>query len=220
MGRKEHMNVKSETQFWVSNKQMLELMGFSFPDNSPKTVQWTVWALGSKVRNDRLDWSLLSDWKPPITSDYNTGLQTAILKEQHVQPWSSLRIETIYCRTSLFRSQQSPEVPNKEASRCILLPSKRLKSAALISDLLHFLRCCRQQRLSALHPLPGEVDVLAQSVVLQPAAHLLLGPLAEGNTQIAEDRESGRPCQSQSRSRCCCCCEFIKLRGWWNNFNF
>lgn len=85
----------------------------------------------------------------------------------------------------------------------MLLPSKELKSTKLhfkyfhgspevtsISDLLHFLRCCRQQRLSALHPLPGEVDVLAQSVVLQPAAHLLLGPLAEWSTQITEDTES------------------------------
>lgn len=52
------------------------------------------------------------------------------------------------------------------------------------SDLLKILRCGRQQCLSAFHPLSGQVDILAQSEVLQPATHLLLSPLTEWNTHV------------------------------------
>lgn len=56
----------------------------------------------------------------------------------------------------------------------------------LRSNLLKVLRCGRQQHLSIFNPLPGEIDILAQSIVLQPATYLLLGPLAEWNIHITE----------------------------------
>lgn len=54
------------------------------------------------------------------------------------------------------------------------------------SNLLKILRRGRQKRLSIFNPLSREINILSQSIVLQPATHLLLGPLAEWNTHVTD----------------------------------
>lgn len=53
-----------------------------------------------------------------------------------------------------------------------------------LNNLLKILWCGRQKRLPVFNPLSGKVDVLAESIVLQPATHLLFGPLAEWDIHI------------------------------------
>lgn len=57
------------------------------------------------------------------------------------------------------------------------------------SNLLKVLRCGCQKRLPIFNPLSGEIDVLAKTVVLKPATHLLLGPLTEWNIQVADNNK-------------------------------
>lgn len=60
----------------------------------------------------------------------------------------------------------------------------------LLNNLLKILGCGRQKRLAVFNPLSGKVDVLAKSVVLQPATHLLFGPLAEWDIHITSRNKS------------------------------
>lgn len=173
----------------------------SFVDYHPRMI-----CMSSGVRGQKwhFSWKLQNNLFTLATCDYNETLHSSYM-EHSVQPWSYLYIETIFSLPSLLHLLKWPCGPNK--CSVFILNTEHLKRDPkglwldFISDLLHFLRCCRQQRLSSLHPVPAEVDVLAQSTVLHPAANLLLGPLAEWNTQISEDRDS----PFLSRSNCCFC---------------
>lgn len=81
-----------------------------------------------------------------------------------------------------------PHLLRSEKTVCLCIGFSWLSHAhilwILLSDLLEILRCGRQQRLSVFHPLSGQIDILPQSKVLQPATHLLLSPLTERNTHV------------------------------------
>lgn len=60
-------------------------------------------------------------------------------------------------------------------------------------NLLKFRRRGSEERLPADHPLTSQVDVLTESVVLQPATHLLGGPVGERHRHVSVMEEHKNP---------------------------
>lgn len=55
------------------------------------------------------------------------------------------------------------------------------------SNLLKFLQRGGEEGLPTDHPLTCQVDVLTESVVLQPTTHLLRGPVGERDRHVSEE---------------------------------